>query len=157
VPPFILSKLRLPSLHNPDESSIVGDIVDGLLRAGYFESAIGEEFNLASGREVKILEMAEKVNALVGNKAGILRAPVRVWDTKKRLLASVDKARDLIGYKPDQDFDEGLKITVQWFKDNWDAIDRDAEFPPGMSSAVSGVTDEEDLEVPAEDHHAKAS
>jgi hypothetical protein len=101
--------------------------------------------------------MAEKVNALVGNKAGILRAPPRVWDTKKRLLASVEKAGKLIGYNPDQDFDEGLKITVQWFKDNWEAIDRDAEFPPGMSSAVSGVTDDKELEVPGAEPQAKAS
>jgi len=47
---------------------------------------------------------------------------------------------------------------VKWFKDNWDAIDRDAEFPPGMSSAVSGVTDEKELEVPGVDQNqAKAS
>jgi len=163
IPNFIYRAMKgmpLPFTGTGDETrdfTYVGDIVDGLLRAGYFEQAIGEEFNLASGREVKILDMAEKVNALVGNKAGILRAPPRVWDTKKRLLASVDKARGLIGYNPDQDFDEGLKITVQWFKDNWDAIDRDAEFPPGMSSAVSGVTDEKDLEVPLDQTQAKAS
>jgi nucleoside-diphosphate-sugar epimerase len=152
--------MPLPFTGTGDETrdfTFVGDIVDGLLRAGYFESAIGEEFNLASGREIKILEMAEKVNALVGNKAGILRAPPRVWDTKKRLLASVEKAGKLIGYNPDQDFDAGLKITVQWFKDNWDAIDRDAEFPPGMSSAVQGVTDEKELEVPVTSSQAKAS
>jgi UDP-glucose 4-epimerase len=152
--------MPLPFTGTGDETrdfTFVGDIVDGLLRAGYFESAIGEEFNLASGREIKILEMAEKVNALVGNKAGILRAPPRVWDTKKRLLASVEKAGKLIGYNPDQDFDAGLKITVQWFKDNWDAIDRDAEFPPGMSSAVQGVTDEKELEVPVTSPQAKAS
>jgi UDP-glucose 4-epimerase len=89
-------------------------------------------------------------------KSGILLAPPRVWDTKKRLLASVEKAAKLIGYNPDQGFDEGLKITVQWFKDNWDAIDRDAEFPPGMSSAVSGVTDEEEIEISTE-QQAKAS
>jgi nucleoside-diphosphate-sugar epimerase len=152
--------MPLPFTGTGDETrdfTYVGDIVDGLLRAGYFEEAIGEEFNLASGREVKILDMAEKVNELVGNKAGILRAPPRVWDTKKRLLASVEKAGKIIGYNPDQDFDEGLKITIQWFKDNWDAIDRDAEFPPGMSSAVSGVTDEEELELPVEEQQTKAS
>ena len=163
IPNFIYRAMKgmpLPFTGTGDETrdfTFVGDIVDGLLRAGYFESAIGEEFNLASGKEIKILEMAEKVNALVGNKAGILRAPPRVWDTKKRLLASVEKAGKLIGYNPDQDFDEGLKITVQWFKDHWDAIDRDAEFPPGMSSAVSGVTDDKDLEVPVTAPQAKAS
>jgi nucleoside-diphosphate-sugar epimerase len=114
------------------------DIVDALLRAGHSERAIGQEMNIASGRETNILKMAERVNELVGNKAGIVRAPARRWDTKKRLLASIDRARDLLGYEPQMEFDRGLQNTVQWFKDNWDRIKRDAEFPPGMSSAVRG-------------------
>jgi len=36
-------------------------------------------------------------------------------------------------------FEEGLGRTVDWFKQNWDQIRRDAEFPPGMSSAAFGV------------------
>jgi UDP-glucose 4-epimerase len=116
----------------------VMDIVDALLRAGHSERAIGQEMNIASGRETNILKMAERVNELVGNKAGIVRAPARRWDTKKRLLASIDRARDLLGYEPQMEFDRGLQNTVQWFKDNWDRIKRDAEFPPGMSSAVRG-------------------
>jgi nucleoside-diphosphate-sugar epimerase len=161
IPNFIYRAMKgmpLPFTGTGEETrdfTFVGDIVDGLLRAGYFESAVGEEFNLASGREVKILEMAEKVNELVGNKAGILRAPQRIWDTKKRLLASVDKAARLIGYSPDQDFDEGLTLTVDWFKKNWASIDRDAEFPPGMSSAVQGVTDVVENEVSQTMQHNK--
>ena len=114
----------------------VSDIVDALLRAGYVDAAIGQEMNIASGSEVKILEMAERVNALTGNKAGIVRAERRVWDTKKRLLASIDRARDLLGYEPRTNFDDGLKATVAWFQAHWDEIRRDAEFPPGMSAAV---------------------
>jgi UDP-glucose 4-epimerase len=110
-----------------------------LLRAGYFDRAVGQEMNLATAREVRILDMAAKVNELTGNRAGIQTAPHRKWDTKVRLLASIDRARELIGYEPKMDFDEGLKQTVQWFKDNWDDIRRDAEFPPGMSSATRGV------------------
>ena len=83
--------------------------------------------------------MAEEINRLTGNQAGILRAPPRVWDTKKRLLASIDRARELIGYEPRMAFEMGLDATVRWFKDNWDNIQRDAEFPPGSSSAVQGV------------------
>jgi UDP-glucose 4-epimerase len=117
----------------------VFDLVDALLRAGYFDKAIGQEMNLATGCEVRILDMAAKVNELTGNKAGIQKAPHRKWDTKVRLLASIDRARELIGYEPRMDFDEGLRQTVQWFQDNWDDIRRDAEFPPGMSSATRGV------------------
>jgi UDP-glucose 4-epimerase len=145
IPNFIFRALNGQPLPftGTDEASrdftYVADIVDALLRAGYIDAAIGEEMNIASGRETRILEMAEKVNSLTGNTAGIMRAPHRVWDTKKRLLASIDKARTLLGYDPSMDFDEGLKVTVQWFKDHWTDIQRDAEFPAGMSSAVQGV------------------
>jgi len=38
------------------------------------------------------------------------------------------------------DFETGLNNTIKWFKDNWESIKRDAEFPPGMSAAAFGVT-----------------
>jgi nucleoside-diphosphate-sugar epimerase len=95
--------------------------------------------NIASGVETRILDMATRINELVGNKAGIVTAPRRVWDTKTRLLACIDRAKTMLGYEPKTDFDEGLKKTIDWFKANWDNIQRDAEFPPGMSSATRGV------------------
>jgi UDP-glucose 4-epimerase len=146
IPNFIyraLSGLPLPFTGSGEETrdfTYVGDIVDALLRAAYAEQAIGQEMNIASGVEVNILEMAKRINALTGNRAGIVRAPARVWDTKKRLLASIDRARNLLGYEPQTRFDEGLEGTIDWFRANWENIKRDAEFPPGMSSATRGVT-----------------
>ena len=92
--------------------------------------------NIASGTEIGILDMAARVNELTGNSAGIITAPKRVWDTKNRLLASIDRARTLLGYEPQMDFDKGLAATIDWFRGNWEDIQRDAEFPPGMSSAT---------------------
>ena len=144
IPNFIywaMSGLPLPFTGTGGETrdfTYVHDIVDALLRAGYFEQAIGQEMNIASGVEINILEMAEKINELTGNKAGVRRAPPRVWDTKKRLLACIDRANDVLGYRPQMNFDDGLQATIDWFEVNWDAIQRDAEFPPGMSSAVRG-------------------
>ena len=106
------------------------------------EEAIGQEFNLASGRETQIRDLAMMINEATGNEAGIKWAERRVWDTKRRLCASVDKARSLIGYAPDTEFQEGLAETVKWFRDNWDQIDEAAmqQFPPGQSSAVRDMT-----------------
>ncbi len=146
IPNFIyraLSGLPLPFTGSGDETrdfTYVTDIVDALLRAAYYEQAIGQEMNIASGSEVNILTMAEHINELTGNKAGIIRAERRVWDTKKRLLASIDKAKDLLGYEPKMEFEKGLEHTIRWFRDNWSNIQRDAEFPPGMSSAAFKVT-----------------
>jgi UDP-glucose 4-epimerase len=145
IPNFIyraMSQLPLPFTGDGDETrdfTYVLDIVDALLRAGYFDQAVGQEMNIASGSEVNILKMAERINELTGNKAGIIRAERRVWDTKKRLLASIDRAKALLGYEPQIDFETGLQNTIQWFSANWVNIQRDAEFPPGMSAAVPGV------------------
>jgi UDP-glucose 4-epimerase len=118
----------------------VGDIVDGLLRAGYIEGAIGQEFNFASGKETRIIDLAKMVNEYTENKAPIKYLERRKWDTKPRLLGSYEKANKLIGYEPKTSFEEGLKNTVEWFKANWDNIDKSADFGPGMSSAVRGVS-----------------
>jgi nucleoside-diphosphate-sugar epimerase len=132
----------LPFTGSGDETrdfTYVMDIVDALLRAGYYERAIGQEMNIASGHEVNILQMAEHINELTGNKAGIVRVERRTWDTKKRLLACIDRAKDVLGYEPQMDFEVGLRQTIQWFRDHWQDVRRDAEFPPGTSAAARGV------------------
>ena len=145
IPNFIywaLSGMLLPFTGDGDETrdfTYVMDIVDALLRAGYFQEAIGQEMNIASGMETNILEMAELINQLTGNPSGIIRRPHRTWDTKKRLLASIDRAREILGYEPQMPFRQGLENTIDWFRDNWDHIERDADFPPGSSAAVQGV------------------
>ncbi len=145
IPNFIFKALKgepLPYTGAENASrdfTYAEDIVDALLRAGYFESAIGEEMNIASAIETRILDMAARVNELTGNTAGIITAPKRIWDTKNRLLASIDRAKTVLGYEPKMEFEEGLKKTIDWFKANWQDIQRDAEFPPGMSSATRGI------------------
>jgi nucleoside-diphosphate-sugar epimerase len=115
------------------------DLVQGLIRAGYEPAAVRESLNLASGKEIRIKDLAGMVNAATGNRAGVHFRERRKWDTKPRLLASFEKARRLIGYEPLSDFDEGLRSTVEWFWDNWDKIEACADFPPGINSALRGV------------------
>ncbi|GJL57096.1 MAG: nucleotide sugar epimerase [Nitrospirales bacterium] len=146
IPNFIFKALKgepLPFTGAQNASrdfTYVDDIVDALLRAGYIDAAIGEEMNIASAVETSILDMAARVNELTGNTAGVITAPKRVWDTKNRLLASIDRAKTILGYQPKVEFDHGLKQTIEWFRKNWDNINRDAEFPPGMSSATRFVS-----------------
>jgi UDP-glucose 4-epimerase len=145
IPNFIywaMKGLPLPITGTGEETrdfTYVGDIVDGLLRAGAMESAVGQEFNLASGKETRIIDLAHMINEATGNKAGIRFVQRRKWDTKDRLLASIDRARELIGYNPGTTFEEGLKHTIDWFKENWDKIEEAAKFGPGVSSAVREI------------------
>lgn len=149
IPNFIYWAMKgqpLPITGTGEETrdfTYVGDIVDGLLRAGVIESAIGQEFNLASGVETRIVDLANAVNKAVGNPGGIRFAQRRKWDTKSRLLASIERARELIGYDPSTPFDVGLQRTVEWFRNHWEAIEDAARFGPGVSSAVRDVAAKE--------------
>ncbi len=146
IPNFIywaMKGMALPLTGTGEETrdfTYVGDIVDGLLRAGTLERAIGQEFNLASGKETRIGELAHMINTATGNRSGVRLAQRRKWDTKSRLLASVDRAYDLIGYEPRTSFEEGLERTIDWFRKNWERIEASARFGPGISSAVREVT-----------------
>ena len=157
IPNFIYWALKgepLPITGNGDATrdfTYVTDLVDGLLRAGVKEGIDGEEFNLASERETRIGDLAEMINRITGNKAGIKLVGQRKWDTKSRLLASVDKARRLVGYEPRVDFDEGLRNTIEWFRRNWDRVEESASFGPGASSAVR---DKEAATPPSESRSA---
>ena len=142
IPNFIYWALKgqpLPITGTGEETrdfTYVTDIVAGLLKAGTMESAIGQEFNLASGVETRIVDLANMINEATSNKAGIRFVERRKWDTKSRLLASIDHARKLIDYNPSISFEEGLENTIQWFKENWELIEDSARFGPGISSAV---------------------
>lgn len=142
IPNFIywaMNKKSLPITGTGEETrdfTYVLDLVQGLIKGGYYEKAIGENFNLASAREISIKVLAEMVNKTTKNKAQIVFRKRRKWDTKPRLLASIEKAKELINYRPIVDFDEGFENNIKWFNDNWDDIIQAIDFPPGMNSAV---------------------
>ena len=142
IPNFIYWAMKgqpLPITGTGEETrdfTYVGDLVDGLLRSGCLEAAVGEQFNLASSVETRIIDLANMVNELTHNRAGINYISRRKWDTKSRLWASVERAERIIGYKPATAFNDGLKATIAWFETKLAHIDASASFNPGMSSAV---------------------
>jgi UDP-glucose 4-epimerase len=95
---------------------------------GIMEEAVGEAINLGSGKEHKVIDLANKVNALTGNEAEIKYVERRDWDVKHRLLSSIAKAKRLLGYEPQMEFEDGLKKVHAWFTENWENIEGCAEF-----------------------------
>ncbi len=106
----------------------VDDIAEGLLLMGTREAAIGEAINLGTDVETRVVDLADKVNRLTGNKLGVVYRSRRDWDENTRRVASIDKAKRLLGYRPQTTFDHGLKHVYEWFVDNWDDVERSAEF-----------------------------
>ncbi len=106
----------------------VEDIVDGLMAMGIKKEAIGEAINLGSGKDNRVIDMATWVNELTGNEEGVAYMARRNWDAKTQLLSSIEKAQKILGYQPTVTFKDGLKRTYQWFEDNWENIEKSAEY-----------------------------
>jgi len=144
IPNFIYWAMKgrgLPITGTGDETRdfcYVLDLVQGLVKAGYYKEAVGENFNLASGTETRIRDLVAMVNSATENETPINFMERRKWDTKPRLLASIEKASRLVDYEPMVGFREGFQANIEWFRNNWEKIEKVADFPPGMSSAVRG-------------------
>jgi nucleoside-diphosphate-sugar epimerase len=128
---WAMNKQALPITGDGTETrdwTYVDDIITGLLAMGIKEEAVGEAINLGSGEEHRVIDLANNVNELAGNEAGIKYVERRDWDVKHRLLSSIAKAKRLLGYEPQTGFDDGLKKVHAWFTENWENIERSAEF-----------------------------
>ena len=78
---------------------------------------ITEPINFGTGKEVTIIDLANKIIELCGKKGEIKPVQVepRIGEVK-RLIADATKAKDLLGWKPKYRLEEGLKDFIQWYK-----------------------------------------
>ena len=114
----------------------VHDVVDGLVRCATAPGAAGDVFNLASGDEVTILRLAELVNELTGNPAGIATIPARDWDRSINRVGSTEKAKERLGFEAQIRLEEGLAATIEWTRANLERIERCiAKHAPLMETA----------------------
>jgi len=126
-----MNKKPLPITGTGEETRdflFVEDAVNGLLRMGVVKEAVGEAINIATERETKIIDLANMINEITGNDAGIVLRPKRDWDRTVRRRASVEKARKILGYEPKVDIKTGLEKTYEWFRENWDNIKASVKF-----------------------------
>ncbi len=91
----------------------VDDIVRGLLLCATVGEA-GEVYNLASGVETSILELATLVNRLAGSEAPLEFRPVRDWDRSGKRFGSTEKAKRALAFEAQVPLDDGLCRTIEW-------------------------------------------
>ncbi|MBV8774245.1 MAG: NAD-dependent epimerase/dehydratase family protein [Deltaproteobacteria bacterium] len=117
----------------------VEDIARGLTACAE-HGAPGEAYNLASGIETTILELARTINDLTGNTTPIALAPARDWDRSGRRFGSTDKARERLGFVPTTALREGLTGTINWTRSHEDMIRsamlQHAHFLPGLRAEL---------------------
>lgn len=84
------------------------------------EKVAGQVFNIASGERINLLGLVELLNQMLGTTQTPQFMPKRAGDIRFS-HADIDKARTLLGYEPLIGFEEGLRRTLEWFKDNADS------------------------------------
>lgn len=132
TPTFIYKSLKgekLP-LHNGGDASrdfiYVDDICRGLIACA-IKGTPGDVYNIASGNEVSIKEWAELICEHTGNHGGVELLPKRDWDTSGKRFGSTEKAESELGFKARVHYKDGIKITIDWTKENLSRIDKTIE------------------------------
>ena len=127
IPTFVYRALQgMPLIvENQGKASrdfiFVDDIVEGLMSCAKAGEA-GEVYNLASGAETPIIELARLVNELTNNSASIEMGPERPWDSSGHRFGSTAKASKFLGFTAKTTLKAGLHRTIDWTKENLEFI-----------------------------------
>ena len=89
------------------------DLVDGIYRLLLSDEV--EPTNIGNPAEMTILQFAQVINELTGNKAGIIYKPLPQDDPKQR-QPDITKARRILGWEPKVGLYEGMQKTIDYFK-----------------------------------------
>jgi UDP-glucose 4-epimerase len=82
------------------------------------ETAANQTYNLEGTRKVTVLEVAEGIKKILGDDVKLEFVPARPGDFGGKEV-TVNKAQQELGWCPTVSFEEGLRRTVEWFRNKW--------------------------------------
>lgn len=128
VIPTIISQLlsgkeeiKLGSLTPTRDFNYVKDTANGFISIYESDKTIGEEINIANGKEISIGDLARSLIDIINPKAKIVCDEERLRPEKSevnRLLGSNEKIKRLTEWSPRYTIKDGLKETVEWIRNN---------------------------------------
>jgi nucleoside-diphosphate-sugar epimerase len=138
---FILNALRGEPLQiHGDGTQIrswcyIEDFCSALVQMMMRPEAVGEDFNIGNpANTLTIHELAQKVIHLTGSKSEIIFCDSPFPDISIR-VPSLEKAKRLLGYKPQYDLKTGLALTIQWHRENLEFL-HDSTMPSELNAVV---------------------
>jgi UDP-glucose 4-epimerase len=100
----------------------VDDMIAGLLLCLELDAAVGHTFNIGNPRStVTIYDLARRIRALTGSSGDIRFQPLHYTDVELR-IPNIDKARDVLGFEPQVELDDGLARTITWYRERRAAL-----------------------------------
>lgn len=143
TPTFIYNALHRRPLPLQNEGLATRDFifVDDICRglaACALRGQPGDVYNLASGREWSIRQLAETINELTGNTAGVELFPARAWDTSGKRYGSTEKAARELGFSAQVALADGLAHTVAWTREQLPRIEQCIDQHRAQLAAAGG-------------------
>jgi dTDP-glucose 4,6-dehydratase len=96
----------------------IDDLVEGIRRL--MQASVNDPVNIGNPHEMTLLELAKRIVRVTGSASEIVFGPLPEDDPKVR-QPDIARARALLGWAPRVDTDEGLRLTIEWFKARYPA------------------------------------
>jgi len=112
-------KIFMGSLSPTRDLNFVKDTALGFIKAAESKKGVGEVVNLGTNNEISIGDLAQKIAGLLGKPIHIESSANRIRPDNsevERLLASNEKAKNLLDWTPTYTLDKGLLETIDWFQ-----------------------------------------
>jgi len=93
----------------------IDNVVQANILAATMPNIKHEVLNVANGKDNTVLYLVDALNKIIGKNIKPKFLPVRAGDVF-RTCADISRIKRVLGFKPEVDFDEGLRRTVDWFK-----------------------------------------
>jgi len=95
----------------------IDDAISGVLRCvENFDQVKNDVFNIASGKGISIIELAQLIQKYMNGRSKVIIKENRTGEVVK-FIADISKAREKLGYEPKTAIDEGIKKSIQWYKE----------------------------------------
>jgi UDP-glucose 4-epimerase len=94
----------------------IDDAVEATVRAGVSDRALGEVFNVGTGVETRVNELAHLLMELTGAKTPPVHTDRRDVDNIRRRVVNIEKTRRALRWVPEVTLEEGLRRTVAWYR-----------------------------------------
>jgi nucleoside-diphosphate-sugar epimerase len=111
---------RAPTIYGDGEQTrdftYVANVVDGVLRAATANGVSGQVINVATGGRISLNGLYRTLQGLVGTDLEPGYAEPRAGDVRDS-QADITRARTLLGYEPIVDLEEGLRRTLEWYRE----------------------------------------
>ena len=104
--------------------TFIENVVQANLKSLFAPIEKHEVFNVAVGERISVNDLWNKIAGLASTTIKANYGPNRPGDVRDS-LANIDKGRSILGYDPLFNYNQGLEITYNWFKDNLDFINND--------------------------------